>query len=412
MLAHFSTILCVRVGVYADLGLTPVINGAGTSTRVGGPLMHPAAVAAMAEAARACVPLDRLQGVASSIIAEVTGAEAGYVTAGAAAGLTLAAAACLAGLDVARMDRLPDTSSFPNEIVVCREQRNGYDHSLRAAGARLVEVGMNEQVAGAGVRRTERWEIEAGLSERTVAVAYFASADSQPPLDEVAAVCREHSVPLIVDAAAQLPPASNLRRFVAAGADLVAFSGGKGLRGPQSTGILAGRRDLIMSVALQHLDLDEHWSTWDPPANLIDRDRLRGFPRHGIGRGFKVAREEVVALLVALRAFVAGDYHADIARFHAYLRTIADGLAHVPGVQACLIGGPEDDSFPALEVRLEEARLGQTAFEVNRRLKTGSPAVHVNERRLHEGVLLVLPHGLDDGSTAAMVERLRAVLTS
>ena len=412
MLAHFSTILCVRVGVYADLGLTPVINGAGTSTRVGGPLMHPAAVAAMAEAAHACVPLDRLQGVASSIIAEATGAEAGYVTAGAAAGLTLAAAACLAGLDVARMDRLPDTSSFPNEIVVCREQRNGYDHSLRAAGARLVEVGMNEQVAGAGVRRTERWEIEAGLSERTVAVAYFASADSQPPLDEVAAVCREHSVPLIVDAAAQLPPASNLRRFVAAGADLVAFSGGKGLRGPQSTGILAGRRDLIMSVALQHLDLDEHWSTWDPPANLIDRDRLRGFPRHGIGRGFKVAREEVVALLVALRAFVAGDYHADIARFHGYLRTIADGLAHVPGIQTCLIGGPEDDSFPALEVRLEEARLGQTAFEVSRRLKTGSPAVHVNERRLHEGVLLVLPHGLDDGSTAAMVERLRAVLTS
>ena len=216
MLVHFGRILCVRVGVYADLGLTPVINGAGTSTRVGGPLMHPAAVAAMAEAAHACVPLDRLQGVASSIIAEVTGAEAGYVTAGAAAGLTLAAAACLAGLDVARMDRLPDTSGFPNEIVVCREQRNGYDHSLRAAGARLVEVGMNEQVAGAGVRRTERWEIEAGLSERTVAVAYFASAHSQPRLDEVAAACREHRVPLIVDAAAQLPPASNLRRFVAA----------------------------------------------------------------------------------------------------------------------------------------------------------------------------------------------------
>jgi L-seryl-tRNA(Ser) seleniumtransferase len=382
--------------VYADLGLTPVINGAGTSTRVGGPLMHPAAVAAMAEAARACVPLDRLQGVASSIIAEVTGAEAGYVTAGAAAGLTLAAAACLAGLDVARMDRLPDTSSFPNEIVVCREQRNGYDHSLRAAGARLVEVGMNEQVAGAGVRRTERWEIEAGLSERTVAVAYFASADSQPPLDEVAAVCREHSVPLIVDAAAQLPPASNLRRFVAAGADLVAFSGGKGLRGPQSTGILAGRRDLIMSVALQHLDLDEHWSTWEPPANLIDRERLVGFPRHGIGRGFKVAREGIVALLVALRAFAAGEYHADIASCHAYLATIAEGLGHVSGVQTRLIGGPDDDAFPALEIQLNEASLGRTAFEVARQLKRGSPAVYVNERRLHDGVLLLFGISLNE----------------
>src|SRR5260370_30057948 len=113
----------------------------------------------------------------------------------------LAAAACLAGLDPARMDRLPDTSGLPNEIVVCREQRNGYDHALRAAGARLVEVGLNEQVAGAGVRRTETWEIGAALSERTVAVAYFASPDSQPALEDVAAVCQHHGLRLIVDSA-------------------------------------------------------------------------------------------------------------------------------------------------------------------------------------------------------------------
>src|SRR5919201_5757929 len=320
--------------VYEELGVRPLINAAGTQTRYGGVPLPREVVQAMVDASTGCVRMEELQEAAGRVIAEVTGAEAGYVTAGAAAGLTLAAAACLAVLDVARMDRLPDTSSFPNEIVVCREQRNGYDHSLRAAGARLAEVGMNEQVAGAGVRRTERWEIEAALSERKVAVAYFASADSQPPLDEVVAVCREHSVPLIVDAAAQLPPASNLRRFVAAGADLVAFSGGKGLRGPQSTGILAGRRDLIMSVALQHLDLDEHWSTWQPPANLIDRAQLGGFPRHGIGRSAKVAREEIVAVLVALRCFAAGDYRADIPRYHARLRAVADGLADLPHVAA------------------------------------------------------------------------------
>src|SRR5207245_9265965 len=122
----------MNMSVYTQFGLEPAINAAGTSTRVGGPLMHPTAALAMAEAAQACMPLDRLQGAASTIIAEVTGAEAGYVTAGAAAGLTLAAAACLAGLDPARMDRLPDTSGLPNEIVVCREQRNGYDHALRA----------------------------------------------------------------------------------------------------------------------------------------------------------------------------------------------------------------------------------------------------------------------------------------
>src|SRR5438552_8309732 len=378
------------MGVYADLGLTPVINAAGTSTRVGGPLMHPAAVAAMAEAARSCVPLDQLEGAASAVISEVTGAEAGYVTAGAAAGLTLGAAACLTGLDLAKMERLPDTDGWPNEIVVCREQRNGYDHALRAAGARLVEVGMNEQVAGAGVRRTETWEIEAALSDQTVAVAYFASPESQPPPEEVAAVCQRHGVPLIVDAAGQLPPARNLRRFVDAGADLVAFSGGKGLRGPQSSGILAGRRDLIMSVALQHLDLDEHWSTWDPPANLIDRARLVGLPRHGIGRGFKVAREEIAALLVALRCFAAGDYRADIRRYHAYLRTVADELAGLSGIEPHLTGGPDEDRFPTLELRLDEARLGLTAFEANRRLRSGSPAVYVNEGLLHQGVLVLI----------------------
>jgi D-glucosaminate-6-phosphate ammonia-lyase len=397
------------MSVYADLGLTPVINAAGTSTRVGGPLMHPAAVAAMAEAARSCVPLDQLEGVASAVISEVTGAEAGYVTAGAAAGLTLGAAACLTGLDLAKMERLPDTTGWANEIVVCREQRNGYDHALRAAGARLVEVGMNERVAGAGVRRTETWEIEAAITERTVAVAYAASPDSQPPLEEVAAACRRQRVPLIVDAAAQLPPASNLRRFVDAGADLVAFSGGKGLRGPQSTGILAGRRDLIMSVALQHLDLDEHWSTWNPPANLIDRDRLPGFPRHGIGRGFKVAREEIVALLVALRCFVAGDYRrVDIPRYHAYLCRVAAGLADLVGVQTHLRGSLDEDRFPTLEVQLASR---QVAFDVTRRLKTSKPAVYVNESGLHEGVLVLHALCLDDPTVDTLIERLRAAIT-
>jgi L-seryl-tRNA(Ser) seleniumtransferase len=398
------------MSVYSQLGLEPIINAAGTSTRVGGPLMHPKAVAAMAEAASACVPLDRLQGVASSAIADVTGAEAGYVTAGAAAGLTLSAAACLAGLEIGIMDRLPDTAGLPNEIVVSREQRNGYDHALRAAGARLIEVGMNERVAGAGVRRTEVWEYEAAMSERTVAVAYFATPDSAPPLEEVAELCRRRGIPLIVDAAGQLPPLANLRRFVTAGADLVTFSGGKGLRGPQSTGIVAGRRELVMSIALQHLDLDEHWSTWTPPPNLIDRARLRGFPRHGIGRGFKVAREEIVALLVALRCFVEGDYRGDIERCHGYLRTVADSLAALPAVCPTIVGGIADDRFPVLELATDEQRVGTTAFHLSRQLRSGTPAVYVNESRLNEGVLVLHAIGLEERLIEPLIERLRAVL--
>jgi L-seryl-tRNA(Ser) seleniumtransferase len=398
------------MNVYAEFGLEPIINAAGASTRVGGPLMHPAAAKAMLEAAGSCVALDQLQGAASRIIAEATGAEAGYVTAGAAAGLTLSAAACLARLDIAIMDRLPDTSGLPNEIVISREQRNGYDHALRAAGARLVEVGMNELVAGAGVRRTEAWEYDAAITDRTVAVAYFANPDSAPPVEEVAQLCHERGVPLIVDAAGQLPPAANLRRFVDAGADLVTFSGGKGLRGPQSSGILAGRRDLIMSVALQQLDLDEHWSVWNPPHNLIDLARLRGFPRHGIGRGFKVAREEIVALLVALRCFLAGDYRDDIARCCGHLRSVGEGLEGQRGVKTQLVGGIDEDRFPVLELTLDEAALGLTAFEVSRRLRAGSPAVYVNENRLQEGVLVLHALGLEERLIEPLTQRMSEVL--
>jgi L-seryl-tRNA(Ser) seleniumtransferase len=254
------------------------------------------------------------------------------------------------------------------------------------------------------------WEYEAAITDRTVAVAYFANPESAPPVEEVATLCHERGVPLIVDAAGQLPPAANLQRFIDAGADLVTFSGGKGLRGPQSSGILAGRRDLIMSVALQQLDLDEHWSVWSPPDNLIDLSKLRGFPRHGIGRGFKVAREEIVALLVALRRFLAGDYREDIARYYGNLRSVADGLVAVQGVKTHLIGGVDEDRFPMLELALDETALGISAFEVSRRLRTGTPTVYVNENGLQEGVLILHAAGLEERLIEPLTQRLREVL--
>jgi L-seryl-tRNA(Ser) seleniumtransferase len=167
-----------------------------------------------------------------------------------------------------------------------------------------------------------------------------------------------------------------------------------------------------MSIALQHLDLDEHWSTWNPPENLIDRAQLRGFPRHGIGRGFKVAREEIVAVLVALRCFAEGDYRADIERFHEYLRTVAGGLADVPGVCATILGGIGEDRFPVLELAADEERVGMTAFQVSQRLRTGTPAVYVNENRLREGVLVLYAIGLEERLIEPLIERLRAVVSA
>ena len=256
------------INIYAQLGVRTRINGAGLLTRLGGSLMPPAVLEAMAEAAGSFVDIAELQAAASAVIAECTGAEAGYVTSGAAAALTLGTAACLTGLDSVRMDRLPDTEGMRRDVVMCRAHRTGYDHAIRAAGARIREVGLNDRTAGAGVRGVEPWELEAAMTPEVVAVAYTVTPSREPPLREVVAVAHRHGVPVIVDAAAALPPVDNLRRFVAEGADLVAFSGGKAIRGPQSTGILCGRRDLIAAAALQQLDMDVTPETWAPPAGL------------------------------------------------------------------------------------------------------------------------------------------------
>src|SRR5262245_25128513 len=226
--------------------------------------MPEAVLEAFCAAARESVPLDELQGVASRVIAGATGAEAGLVTSGAAAALTLGAAAVLTRYDLGRMEQLPHCTGFPHEFVVAREQRNGYDHCVRAAGATLVEVGFHEVVAGAGVRRAEAWEYEAAFGPGTAGVVYFYGAGARPPLAEVVARAHARGLPVLVDAAGQLPPRANLKALAATGADLVVFSGGKALRGPQATGILCGRRDLIASAVLQMLDMDDHHELWEP----------------------------------------------------------------------------------------------------------------------------------------------------
>ena len=398
------------MGVFEDIGVRPIINVAGTATRLGGALMPPEVVDAMARAASESVAMVELQAAASRIIADLTGAEAGYVTSGAAAGLTLGTAACIAGLDINRMDNLPDAGGAPAEVIVAREHRSGYDHAIRAAGARLVDVGMNEVWSGAGVRTTETWEYEAAITENTVAIAYFFRPGSNPPLEEVTGLGKRHGIPVLVDAAAQLPPVGNLRRFTDAGADLVSFSGGKALKGPQNTGVLAGRRDLIASVALQHLDLDEHFPIWDPPATLIPKEALQGIPRHGIGRGFKVSKEAVVGLLTALDLFTAERCVEDAARLARMLEPVFQALGGIEGVRAEILIPDDPQAVPVVNVAIDAARLGQDAFEVSLRLKNGEPPVYVGERDLARGTLVIHPMNLNEERTATLVRRLRQVL--
>ncbi len=398
------------MGVYESLGLEPIINASGSVTRLGGAPMPPAVLQAFAEAAQVSVPLEQLQAAASATIAEVTGAEAGLVTAGAAAALTLGTAAILTGYDAGRMERLPHCAGFPHEFVMSREQRNGYDHAVRAAGARLVEVGFHELVANAGVRRTEAWEYEAVIGPDTAGILYVFAPDSRPPLPEVVAVAHRHGLPVLVDAAGELPPRSNLRALLAAGADLVAFSGGKAIRGPQATGILCGRGDLVGPAAVQMLDMDDHPDLWEPPARLIDKSKLSGMPRHGIGRGFKVAKEQIVALLTALRLFAGGQYEELVHAYRPLLEQVAAGLARTRAV--CTIRGDEDrERFPLLEIAVDEQALGRTALEVCRRLRRGHPPIYVSHGRLYQGRLVIHPMHLDRDSAEVLTRRLREELT-
>jgi D-glucosaminate-6-phosphate ammonia-lyase len=397
------------MGVFERLGARAIINVAGPSTRLGGALMPPEVVQAMSEAALDSVSMTELQAAASRTISDVTGAEAGYVTAGASSALTLGMAAIIAGFDLGKMERLPDTSGMKNEVIISKEQRTGYDHAIRLAGARLVEVGMNEAAAGAGVRHTEIWEYDAAVTPQTVAIFYVADPGARPSLSDVVKVARKRGLPVLVDAAGELPPISNLRAFTALGADLVAFSGGKALRGPQSTGILCGRKDLIASAALQHLDMDEHFELWEPPQDFIPKSKLAGLPRHGIGRGFKVAKEEIAGVLTALLLFADGKIGANLEEQRGFLEYLADGLSGLPVEPR--IFTDDTSGQPVMHLVLLSDVLGKTGFDVCRELRTASPGVFPGEALLSQDTLVISAFNLDQRRAEMLTVQLREVLS-
>jgi len=364
---------------------------------------------AMREATQWSVRIDELQEKAGAYLAEVTGAEAGYITCGAAAGLQLATAACLAGQDIRKMELLPDTSNISNEIVIQRIHRNAYDHALRAAGASLVEVG---HIGNPARGYTRPWHIEAAIHKKTVAVHWvYMNVPDAVSLEETVAVAHKYGVPVIVDAAAALPPAANLRRLVATGADLVSFSGGKAIGGPQASGILVGRRDLIDSVALQHQDMDVLPLTWTMRHRFLDSGKLPGPPLQGIGRPLKVGREQVAGLLTALKIYVGQDHSAVRNEQIRRIRVLQEGLAGVSNLKGELMG-LEGEAYPLLRLILDEQALGLTAFDLVNRLFDDDPAIAVGQEGAADGYVTLNPFSLDDDKPSLIVRRIRAILGS
>ena len=400
-----------RGQVYERLGVRVILNASGPQTRLSGGLMHPAVAEAITEASQACVDMAELQAAASQVIAGITGAEAGCVAGSGAAALMLGAAACMTGLDVARMNRLPDSDGMPNEFIMSRSQRNMYDRAVRQAGGRLVEVGVPDRITGAGVRDAEPWHFEAAITDRTAAILWIAQRNSEPSLEALAEMAARHRLPLLVDAAGQLPPRSNLRAFISSGADLVAYSGGKAIGGPQASGVLAGRKDLVQAAALQMLDHDIFPALWRPRGQLFESLALPCLPDHGIGRPAKAGKEEIVGVLTALELY---DSHDDLARSSAWrsrCERLVELVGETPHLTLAITQDARRKGIYLVEAALDELGLDLTALEAARQLQDADPSVRVNLSRARDGVLLLNPMCLRDEDVPVVAASLRAVLT-
>lgn len=397
--------------VFEEFGARPVINGVGTRTQVGGARWRTGVAEAMRRAGTANVSVPELQAKASERIAEATGAEAGFVTPGAAAGMVMSAAACIAGDDYAVMEQLPQTAETPSEIVIPKAHRIKYDVALRASGATLVDVGhVSHHPVNGGVDHVESWQLASAIDEATVAVAYVQRPHNVLSLESVVDVAHSEGVPVIVDAASEVPPPQNLERFIEIGADLVVYSGGKGLRGPQASGFVAGRRDLIRSIALQHLPDGYHPEIWDPPSGLIDREQVPdGTPPTGLGRPFKVGPEEIVGVLTALEGFLEEDHDATVEEWRQRADRIVNELDGLPGVGIRLSAGRDKASgVPKVILDVSDATLGP--IELIRTLRDESPRIWLGERRVHVGEVTIAPQGMTDREAEHVIERIKTHL--
>jgi L-seryl-tRNA(Ser) seleniumtransferase len=366
--------------IYDELGVRKIINGSATLTALGGSLMPPEVIAAMAEAAQHFVRIDELQEKVGRRIAEWTHNEAAYISCGAAAGLVLSTAACIAGVDPEKRARLPYTDGMRNEIIVHKRGRVGYDFAIRQAGGRLVEVGSEDGATAA--------ELEAAINDRTAAIFVFYKnllMDGQVPFEQQVAIARRHNLPLVVDAAAQIPPVENLWWFTQQGADLALFSGGKGLCGPQSSGLILGRRNLIEACA------------------------FHACPRPFIGRPMKAGKEEIVGLMAAVRRYLDLDQARLMETYEEQVRRVLAAFTGAPYITARRSFPSEaGQPMPRAELTFDEQALGITRDDLLQRLLDGDPAVALAPAGT-SGVF-INPQTLQSGQEMIIVERIRAIL--
>jgi D-glucosaminate-6-phosphate ammonia-lyase len=330
---------------FKELGVRPFLNAAGTYTVLTASLMRPEVVQAIAYASTVFVPLNDLHDAVARRLADLLHVEAAMVTSGAAAALTLGTAACITGKNPDWIRKVPELSdpAMKREVVIQKSHRYGYDHAVRNCGVRLIEVETSA-------------ELERAVSERTAMMLFFNDAAPKGAIgpEEFVALGRKHGVPTFNDAAADVPPTEHLMTYSTMGFDLVTFSGGKGLRGPQSAGLLLGRRDLIEAA------------------------RMNASPNGDtIGRGLKVNKEEILGMLVAIEAYLERDAAAEWREWERRAQLVRDTAQRRTGVQSEIYVPPIANHVPHVRITWNRSEVGVTAADVRRRLREGEPAIEI-----------------------------------
>ena len=367
-----STTAGITPPTLGSLGVRTLINCRGTYTVLSGSRPLPEVARAMLAASGYYVKLDELMEAVGQRLAELTGAEFGYVACGCAAALAEIAAACVTEGDPEKMARLPDTRDMRDEIIMQRGHRNGYDRSVRMTGARVVEV-------------VTRADLQAAINPRTAMILITSDQAhlGRIPVEETIAIGHARGVPCLVDAAAERPDAPNA--YLQMGADAVAYSGGKCLRGPQSSGLVLGRRDLL-------------WTAY-----------LNGAPHHGLGRPMKADREAIMGLLAAVEAWMRRDHDAEWRAWEGYLATISEAVRDLPSLRTEIEQPGVANVSPKLIIRWDAPTLGHTSQAIHDALWAGPPAIAVH--LLPEGIK-VNPYMMEADEDRIVARRLRELMTA
>jgi L-seryl-tRNA(Ser) seleniumtransferase len=384
---------------YEKYGIRRVINAVSCLTRLGGSIAHPEVYRAMEDASKSFVQIPELQQWAGKAIAEATGAEAGLPTAGASSAIMLAAAACIMkGTELENYDpldieswthiikKLPmHTEGLKTEFIVQKSDRNIYDHAVECAGGRFVEVESGEK------------ELIGAYDANRTAAYYFTvrSALNSIPLNVVIRVAHENSCQVIVDAAAELPPRENLRRYISMGADLVIFSGGKYIAGPNNSGILAGRKDLIKLAHLQ------------------------SYPFHGVGRAAKMSKETIVGFVTALKLYLRQDEGAKFNDWLNKAKWISNEFTSMPGIESGIDfqSTVEEDEHvvPVSYIKLNKDVTGITGKELSEILRSGDPSIETAYEpafmlKNNKNKLVVNPEFLLEGEDKIIIDAIKKIL--